>query len=323
MLSYSVAIRTLATSSYLKEELEALCNQYISPQKIIVYLPEDTLSPDFKIADEQYIHVKKGMMHQRLLPYSDISSDCILMLDDDVDLQSDSVEKLLKAMEDNNADLVAADTFQNHNLTFASKIKAVITNLVFPHFSKKWAFKIHKNGSFSYINKPSENYYPSQSCAGNAMLWKTDSYRKLNMQDELWLDFLPFAFQDDMLESYKVYKNGLKLGVVFNSGIQHLDSKSASESFKKSTDYIKNRTIAQLAIWWRTCYNPGNSGFLSRLFAASAFSFKMTWLFFVLLSYSIVKLDFSYCSNFLKGLSDGWKFVHSKSFRSLPPYVVK
>lgn len=262
-------------------------------------------------------------MHQRLLPYPEISSDCILMLDDDVSLQPDSVEKLLKAMEDNNADLVGADTFHNHDQPLKTKIRAAISNLVFPYFSQRWSFKIQRNGSFSYINHPRKNYYPSQSCAGNAMLWKKSAYDSLHMQDELWLDSLPFAYGDDMLESYKVYKNGYKLGVVFNSGISHLDLKSASSGYQTNPQKIKIRTIAQFAVWWRTCYKPGNIGYISRLFAAFAFSFKTAWLFCVFLSLSFFKLNFSYCSNFLNGLYEGWKFVHSEPFRSLRPYVIR
>lgn len=323
MLSYSVAIRSLAKSTCLKKEVEALFNQTLRPQKIFIYIPQGTPEPKFRVADEEYIYVKKGMMNQRLLHYDNVSSEFLLMLDDDVKLQPDSVEKLLNAIKENDADLVGVDTFFNHQLPFSAKVKASISNLVFPHFSKKWAFKILWNGSFSYIKNPKKSFYLSQSCAGNAMLWKTDSYKKLRMQDELWLDEMPFAFGDDMLESYKVYKNGLNLGVVFDSGIKHLDNRSASDSFRKSPDYIKNRTKAQFAVWWRACYNPGNTGFIERCLEASAFSLKMLWQFFLFLFLSLAKFNFSYISNFLKGLSEGWKFIHSESFRSLPPYVIK
>lgn len=323
MLSYSVAIRSLAQSPYLKEVLESLFYQSIIPQKVFIFLPEGTSNPEFHVASEEYAIVKKGMMHQRLLPYEEISSDCILMLDDDVSLQPDSVEKLLKAMEENNADLVGADTFQNHKLPLSKKIKAVFSNLVFPHFSPKWAFRIHSNGSFSYIIKPKKNYYPSQSCAGNAMLWKTESYKKLRMQNELWLDSLPFAYSDDMLESYKVYKNGMKLGVIFNSGIRHLDAKSASGVFRRSASFIRKRTMAQIAVWYRTCYNPGNSSMWKKSLASASFSFKMICQFAMFLCFSIATFKFSYISNFIKGTAEGWNFVNSESFKNLPPYVIR
>lgn len=322
-MSYTVAIRTLGKSPHLKTELEQIYAQSKKPERVIIFIAEGYEKPDFRSADEEYEWVKKGMVSQRLLPYYDIRSDYILMLDDDVALQPDSMEKLLKSIKENDVDLIGADTFRNHRLPLKTKIKAAVSNLVFPHFSQKWAFKIHKNGSFSYINNPEKDFYPSQSCAGNAMLWKTASYKQLRMQDELWLDDLPFAYGDDMLESYKVYKNGMKLGVVFDSGITHLDNQSSSSYYHKSHDKIKTRTMAQLAIWWRTCFKPGDTGFFSQLLAAVAFSLKMIWLFFVFLSFSIVKLDCSYIANFLKGLSEGWKFVHSETFRSLPPYVIK
>lgn len=323
MLSYSVSIRSLCESPFLETELHEIYAQTIKPEKVMIFVPVDAIIPDFRIANEEYVFVKKGMMHQRFVPYEDISSDCILMLDDDVKLKPDSVEKLLIAMKENDADLLGVDTFQNHNLSFTAKIKAALSNLVFPHFSKKWAFRIHSNGSFSYIISPKKPYYPSQSCAGNAMLWKTESYKKLNIQDELWLDSLPFAYGEDMLESYKVFKNSFKLGVIFNSEIRHLDAKSASDVFRRSASFIRKRTMAQFAVWWRTCYNPGYTRFLPLLHSAAAFSLKMIWLFFAFLCLSVFRLNFSFIANFLKGLAEGWRFVHSEPFRSLPPYVVR
>lgn len=322
-MGYSVVIRTIGDSPFLENELREIYSQSVKPEKVRIYLPEGGHAPGCKVADEEYLFVRKGMMHQRLLPYDDISSDYILMLDDDVSLEYDSVEKLIRIAEKYDADLLGVDTFKNHQLPFSLKVKAAVTNLVVPHFSKKWAFKIHKNGSFSYNNNPRRNYYISQSCAGNAMLWKTDTYKNLNISDELWLETLRYTYSEDMLQSYKVYKNGMKLGVVFNSGIRHLDFKSASASYQADPQKIKIRTIAQFAIWWRTCYKPGHTGSISKFLSACSFSFKMAWLFVLFLSLSLVKFDFSYCSNFLKGISEGWKFVHSKPFRSLRPYVIQ
>lgn len=322
-MSYSVAIRSLGKSHFLETELRQIYAQTVKPEKVIVFIAEGYKKPEFQIAQEEYIFIKKGMSSQRLLSYEEIKSPYILMLDDDVSLQPDSVEKLLKAMEENNADLVGADTFQNHKLLLSAKIKAAITNLVFPHFSQQWAFKIYRNGSFSYLSNPKKSYYPSQSCAGNAMLWKKHSYDSLHMQDELWLDALPFAYGDDMLESYKVYKNGLKLGVTFNSGIRHLDLKSASSSYHTNPEKTRIRTVAQIDLWWRTCFNSGNSNRWEKTLASFSFSMKIIWQFVIFLSLSIVKFNFSFISNFIKGTTEGWNFVHSESFKNLPPYVLK
>ena len=113
--------------------------------------------------------MKKGMMSQRLRHYDQIESDCILMLDDDVSLQPESVAKMLAALEENEVDCVGADTFRTHEMPLSMKIYAALTNLVFPHRDDGWAFKIKTNGSFSYNRKPtsaSRRAAPEMPCCG-------------------------------------------------------------------------------------------------------------------------------------------------------------
>ena len=323
MSTYSVVIRTLGKSPQLESELRNICSLSVKPQTVNIYIPEGYKRPDFQIASEQYFFVEKGMAAQRLLPYDNVKSDYILMLDDDVSLSPKSVETLIEAMEEYDADLVGADTYKNHKMPFKTKLFVALSNLVFPHWNQKWAFKIHRNGSFSYLNKPKNSFYWAQSCGGNAMLWRMEAYKKLHMEDELWLDNLTFSHGDDMVESYKAHVNDMKLGVVYDSGISHLDSKTASSAYHQSPDKVYTRTMAQFAVWWRTCYKPGADNFFSRCAAAFAFLLKMIWMFFMFLSLSVGKLKFSYISNFVKGLKAGWNFVHSENFTSLRPYVVK
>ena len=322
MLSYSVAIRTLGKNGdFFRRELEEIALQTVQPDKVLIYIAEGYPRPDHQIGKEQYIWVKKGMMSQRLRPYDEIDSDCILMLDDDVVLQPDSVEKLLKTMEKKEASCIGVDTFCTHNLPFSQKVYAAITNLVFPHWSNKWAFKIHYNGSFSYNNYPTKNFYWSQSCAGNAILWRKNVYKQLHFEDELWLDDFPFAYNDDMLESYKVYKNGFKLGIVYNSGIVHLDMKSASKDFRESPDWIKTRTETQYIIWWRTCFKSGDICLLAQIYACLCFIFKTIWLFFVMLGVSLIMNTTYYLKSYLSGLKGGYTFVQSDKFRTLRLYA--
>ena len=324
MLTYSIVIRTLGTSGdVFREELLSIARQTVEPEQLLVYIAEGYSRPQFTVGREEYIWVKKGMMAQRLLSYDNIDSDCILMLDDDVILQPDSAEKLLNALETHSVDCVGADTFKNHEMSVGMKIYAAVTNLVFPHADDGWAFKIRRNGSFSYNRRPKGDFVLSQSCGGNAMLWRKSTYGKLHFEDELWLEELAFAYGEDMLESYKVYKNGFRLGVVYNSGIEHINVGSASGLYHNSSDKIKTRTMALLAVWWRTCFRPGGSCFFTQFFTACAFLVKISWLFSGFLTLSLVKFDFSYISNFVKGLSEGWKFVHSKAFTCLPPYVIR
>ena len=232
-MKYSIAIRTLGTSGdKFVRELESIKRQTVQPEKVVIYIAEGYKRPDYTIGKEEYVWVKKGMMRQRVLPYNEIDTPLIMLLDDDVELADDSAEKLIKALEEDKFDCIAADTFQNHKMSYAGKMYAAITNLVFPHISNTWAFKIHSNGSFSYNIKITRDVYFSQSAAGPAALWRKDVFLKLQFEQELWLERFGFPYGEDALTYNKLHKNGYRLGVHYNCGIKNLDGKSSSGAFQ-------------------------------------------------------------------------------------------
>ena len=320
--TFSIAIRTLGTAGEkFRKELESICAQTVRPERVVVYIAEGYERPWFTVGKEEYIWVPKGMMSQRVLPYDEITSDCILMLDDDVLLAPDSAEKMLRAMVENKADCVGADVFQNHRMPMKTKIYAALTNLVFPHWSRKWAFKIHRNGTFSYNANPDKAFYWSQSCGGPAAMWKKETFSRLHLEEELWLDRLGFPYGEDALMFYKLHANSGRLGVLYDAGIINLDAKSSSGAFRKSAEHIYIRTKALLITWWRMCYKTGKDMPCSRALALISFGFKSTWLFLIMFIAALVKWDFHYLTSFCKGLKDGRKEVHSPEFQNLPPYI--
>ena len=322
--SYSIAIRTLGTSGEkFRSELESICAQTVQPERVLVYIAEGYIRPDFTVGKEEYMWVKKGMVAQRALKYDEIASECILMLDDDVELSPDSAERMLKSMEEYGADAVGADVFRNHKMNFPVKVYAGIVNLVFPHWGSKWAFKVRHNGSFSYNNRPAKPFHWSQSCGGPAVLWRKDALARTRFEDEMWLDGLGFAYGDDLLESHKLHFNGGRLGVLYDAGVINLDAKSSSGAFRKSAEHIYVRTKASFMIWYRSLYRNGKDTAASRFVAALAFGFKAFWLSFVMCGAAVVKWDSRFISSYLKGLRDGWKVVHSPEFKSLPPYFIE
>ena len=322
IVTYSIAIRTLGTTGEkFRKELESFCAQTVPPKRVMIYIAEGYDRPDFTVGKEEYIWVPKGMMSQRVLPYDEITSDCILMLDDDVLLAPDSAEKMLLAIVEHNADCVGADVFQNHRMPPKTKLYAALTNLVFPHWGQKWAFKIHRNGSFSYNAKPEKAFYWSQSCGGPAAMWKKEAFLRLHLEEELWLDRLGFPYGEDALMFYKLHANSGRLGVLYDAGITNLDAKSSSSAFRKSAEYIYIRTKALLMTWWRMCYKTGKDTRYSRALAAISFGFKSLWFFLVMCVTALVKWDCHYLTSFCKGLKDGRKEVHSDEFQNLPPYI--
>ena len=323
MLTYSIAIRTLGTSGEkYREELLSITRQTVQPERVVVYIAEGYARPDFTIGREEYVWVRKGMTAQRLLPYDDIGSDCIFMLDDDVRLASDSAERMLRAMEEHNADCVGADTFRNQDMSAFGKIYAAVTNLVFPHFGSKWAFKIHRNGSFSYNNRPTKSFYLSQSCAGPASMWRKSAYEQLHLEDELWLEEFGFPYGEDVVQFYKLYLNGFRLGILYDSGCEHLDGRSSSDSFRKDPQWIYIRTISSYVIWWRTiCQTRPNAA--DRVLTQLCFVVKCVWIFFVMCGVSLLKLSPRYAVSYVKGLRDGCRYVNTDKFRKIGSYVIR
>lgn len=321
-MTYSIAIRTLGTAGdKFRKELESICAQSVPPERVVIYIAEGYPKPDFTVGKEEYVWVPKGMMSQRVLPYDEITRDCILMLDDDVLLAADSAEKMLRAMVEHDADCVGADVFQNHRMPLKTKIYAALTNLVFPHRSRKWAFKIHRNGSFSYNARPKKSFYWSQSCGGPAAMWKREAFLRLHLEEELWLDCLGFPYGEDALMTYKLHANHGRLGVLYDADITNQDAQSSSGAFRKGAEYFYVRTKAMFMVWWRTCFKNGKDTAWTRALAAIAFSLKALWLFPVMIAAAIAKRDIHVLSSYFRGLRDGWKDVHSPEFLALPPYI--
>ena len=324
MLTYSIAIRTLGLGGdNFRRELESITRQTVQPERIIVYIAEGYERPPFTVGREEYVWVKKGMVAQRVLPYKEIGSQCILMLDDDVELHPHSAERLLREMEEGGYDCLGADIFENHRMTALSKVKAMVTNLVFPHGGQKWAFKIHRNGSFSYINRPVRPCYPSQSCGGPVMLFRKDVYHRLHLEDELWIDRMGFAYGDDLVEAYKVHCNGYRLGVSFDAEIKNLDSSTSSGAYRRSPDRMRLRTRAIFIMWWRTGYHLDGISRMEKTLTALAFIFKTVWMVLVMMGASVAMRKASYIVQYIQGLREGWRWVHTPAFKSIPNYILK
>ena len=185
-MNYSIAIRTLGTSGEkFVRELESIKRQTVQPEKVIIYIAEGYPRPEYTIGKEEYVWVKKGMMRQRVLRYDEIDSPLIMLLDDDVELESDSAEKMIEALVKNNLDCLAAVTFRNYKISVAKKFYIALTNMIFPHWSDIWSVIIHSNGSFSYNNHPVKDVYLSQSASGPAALWCKQVFLNLRLEETI------------------------------------------------------------------------------------------------------------------------------------------
>ena len=320
---YTIAIRTLGTSGEkFVRELESIKRQTIQPEKVIIYIAEGYERPAYNIGKEEYVWVKKGMVAQRALTYDEIDSPLILLLDDDVELADNSAEIMIHALEEYHLDCIGADVFKNQNMSLREKLYAVVTNLVFPHWSRKWAFKIHSNGSFSYNNHITKDVYLSQTAAGPAALWRKQVLLDLHIEHELWMDDFGFAYNDDGLIFNKLYKIGYLLGVHYNSGIDNLDAKSSSASFQNNLRKFYTRSIASLLVWHRTCYNLDGMPFYKKAWAAFCFTFKALWLLLLHAMSAVILRSPKVLTYYISGIIDGLKIIRSDKYKQIPSYIL-
>lgn len=321
---YCVAIRTLGKAGEkFQRELESLKNQTIPPTKILVYIAEGYPIPKETIGIEQYIYVKKGMVAQRALPYDEVDTDYVLLLDDDVYLPEDGVEKLYRGLMDFQGDAIAVDTFHNHKDSFLNKFKAFLTNWAYPRKDDDYAFKVQRNASFSYNNYPSCEVYLSESAAGPASFWKVCALKGIHFEDELWMDALGFAYGEDLLFYNKLVKNGGRLLVHYNTNIEHLDAQSERKLYEKNPTRFQLRAQMWLILWYRTCFNlPTNSG-IDKALSVFSFFMKFLWNDIVMFGYSIAKISYKPFYYQIKGTWKGWRYVHSAVYRNVPNFILK
>lgn len=324
MTNYSIAIRTLGTTGEkFVRELESIKRQTVQPDKVVIYIAEGYKRPDYTIGKEEYVWVKKGMMNQRVLPYKEIDTPLIMLLDDDVELADDSAQKLIEAMERQNLDCISAVTFRNYQIPISKKIYIAVTNLVFPHWSNTWSVKIHSNGSFSYNNHVTKDVYLSQSASGPASLWKKQVFHDLHLEDELWLEQFGFPFGEDVVMFNKLYKNGYRLGMHYNCGINHLDGKSSSRAFQREPKKFYTRSMASLMIWYRTCFNLNRMPVFFKIWSALFFSIKALWLLMVHFGVACYLRSPNVLFFYVKGIIVGLKEVFSAEYKRIPNFILK
>lgn len=322
MVEYSVAIRTLGKSGdRLKKELCSIYKQTIRPKKVLLYIAEGYKLPDFRIEDEEYVYVKKGMVAQRAIDYKEIQTEWILLLDDDVFMAENCVETLYKELNEQQGDCIAADVFRPHEDNLKTKIYNYITNFSYPRKDDEWAFKVLDNASFSYNGNPSKSAYHSQSAAGPISLWRKGALLRIHYPDELWLDRMGFAFGDDQLMFQKLYKNGFRLLVSYDSGAVHMDAKSSSSLFQESNDKYYRRAKAMFLLWYRSCYDLNNLNGWQKKRILVSFSVKQIEQLLVHLVFAILSANFRVVTDFIKGNMDGYKEAKI-IFRTIPNFIL-
>lgn len=338
---YSIAIRTLGTAGEkFRQELESIARQTIQPERVIVYVAETcgVKFVDGTIGREEYRYVKKGMVAQRALPYDELTSPYLLLLDDDVELAPDTAERLLKSLVAHDVDAMGADCFKDQDMSLGLKTFAILTNWVAPHYDVQWAYKVTRTGAFSYLSKrkiaeirdvkkcDSGLCLPTQKLDGPCVMWKRSSLLSLHWEDELWMDRLSeFAYGDDLVESYKCFVNGGKLMLNYDAGVNYLNAKTASSVYHHTHKKYYIRSLMSAIIWYRIKLGVRSEEFgvnsSSQAALITAFVLKCVWLLLVNIIAGILLLDLRIPIYYVQGLVDACRYTKSEEYKKIPTYI--
>lgn len=223
---YCAVIRTLGRAGWMYQRLlDSLVGQTIPPKRIIVYLAEGYERPAETVGIEQIVYVPKGMVAQRALPYNEVDTEWMLMLDDDIDIAPDGVERMFCAIADQNADVCAMDGFPHHLIPTSRKVAlAILASSIPVPFRNKKGYTVNCAGKDCYNPRPKADTAWSTTNSGNGILCRKSDFLNIHFEEDLWLDKSPYAIPDDKVMFYKMHLAGLRILTHYNSGFTHLDA---------------------------------------------------------------------------------------------------
>lgn len=319
MMEYTAVIRTLGKGGKNYQRLlDSLLGQSMRPAAIVVYIADGYPLPKETVGVEQHVRVRKGMVAQRALPYDEVKTEYVLFLDDDVYLPPRAVEVLYREMTEHGAQVISPCVFANHAVSVKDKIRSTLLGReVCRLWGRHWGYKVLKTAGFSYNNHPCLPTYESQTNAGPCFFCRKQDFLSIHYEDEMWLDETYYAFPDDQVMFYKMYRSGLKMLTSFDSGIVHLDtSTTVADPEEKTERLIYSEYRNKLIFWHRFIFLPERN-IVKRAWSITA----------ILYAFGIqaVKYGIKYLlgskrmpAAFKNGVAGGLAFIRSNAYKTLP-----
>lgn len=313
--NYTAVIRTLGKAGEKYQRLlDSLCSQTLKPKKILVYIAEGYPLPKETCGKEEYIRVKKGMVAQRALPYEEVETEYILFLDDDLYLPIDFINELFKSLNDNNADVVSPDVFDNASRALKAEMLMTLSGRMRARRRDKiFGYKVMATGGFSYNKSPEKRAYISNTNAGACFLCRKSDFLKIKFEEETWLDQIGYAIGEDQIMFYKMYLSGLKQLTVFSTGIEHLDAGGNLGNKEKELKLIESDYFFRKVFWHRFLQTPERNP-MKRLWNSICINYFYGFGFFI----SSIKGAKATLKAKRRGLSHANAFIKSEEYKSLP-----
>lgn len=322
-ISYSVAIRTLGTAgNKYRKLMNSIASLKIPPEKIVVVLPKGSEFHDIIIGNEQFVYSEKGMISQRIEALKYITSKYTLFCDDDVEFESDFVEKLMEPLEKQGYAVSAGPLLEFFP---PSGIKAGVISLlggacVMIHGKKDNYVRLLKTGGWSYnraIDLERHRIYNTQSVAGTCFLAGTEIMKRMKFSNEMWAEKVGYSAFEDRIMIGKMIVNGYRACVVSDALYKHNDGKTSVNSLKLEPQYAA--AFNHYVFWHRFVYLPEMS-LVKRVWSKICIKYYigMGKLYHRIAHRKSTETYDTVC----KGFADAKRFIHSKEYLSLPSAII-
>lgn len=306
--SYSVYIRTLGKGGEkYKNLLRSIDSQTIKPQEVVVVLPEEYEPPKERLGYERFAFSEKGMVRQRIFAINDCHTPFILLLDDDVEFETEYVEKIFTTMS--NAEAECCIPVMYDDSLRPSRLRRIVERFVgiasYRDTGDDFYLRLNKCGGIVVNNSlvPDKQYY-SQTGHGSNCFAETKVLKDIHFEDELWLEESGYALPDDQVMFYKIYKSGHKIAVCRDTYLRHLNAASTNDG-KRYIKMVKAKAGNYLIFWYRFIYKKDGTG-LDNLVNILSICHRLFWeTFFCIVKYHNVEV----CKSVYDGLKYGITYI--------------
>ena len=314
-MNYTAVIRTLGKAGVKYQTLlDSLVSQTFPPSSIHVYIPHGYSVPKETVGIEKYFFVNKGMVSQRALKYDEVTTEYLLLLDDDLYLPKDAVEQMFYQLTKYSAHVIAPDLFPNSLRPLSDEILMTLSGRMRARrHDDTWGYKVMRNAGFSYNKYPKKDVYWSEANAGGCLLCKKQIFLNARFQDELWLDKMLYPLGEDEALFYKMHKLGYKQITSFNTGILHLDAGSSRVDAEKTKRITYSDFYFKMVFWHRFIFLPEKSKILA-LYDILCISYVLIFTILV----SMLKFNFIAVKIKYSAIKDAIMFIRSDEYKHLP-----
>ncbi|MBQ7594485.1 MAG: glycosyltransferase [Synergistaceae bacterium] len=321
-IDYDVAIRTVGNGG---EKYQMLLNAIKKlsppPKAVYVILPEEAQPPSEKLGYEKFVYAPKGMMTQRIAALKYCQAEYILFCDDDITFGEDFVKKLHRAVTELGYSFATGEILSLLPVSRGIKhLLPILHAAASPTiFHKDYYVTILRSSGWSYnrFTPKKDKVLPTQSAAGACFYVNREAFQALRLQDELWAQHDTLAPADDQIMFYKAHCMGLKVCVVTDAHLEHLDAKSAV----KFEQAIKNKNYwsgFNRAVFWHRFIYLREKTFWGKMASCISFGYFVVFGHVYALARKILKPSVGkYSPLFTRGVIDGLRFTKSEEYKNL------